>query len=310
MKKFIILILLAIAGGGLFLGFKLFQKKQSYEYLMNKIEEEVILSKSVLYESVHNEIANLKPIQMFVTIPETKQSFVVFREFEQNGESLFLAADLNTLETSILRQEDMMFFENYEEEAASSKFMSLLNANTPISNAPKNGFILFVELVKRTKKDKFERDFFLSLASRENVTPIGIVFSSRWLIEDKANFNKIHSFVEQKKITVTWIHKVLNYANLESEVLNNERLLLESNILPSIFFKIDGDFTEDVKTKLKALSLISVKPSEVIAKGGKLASGKIVVIQGNGSEHKHIKTILNEIEKKKGLQIESLYGNK
>lgn len=312
MKKYIIIILIVTGGIALFFGNKMMVKKKQFNSLMERIEEEVVLSRSVLHSEEIDEVSKLKPIQVFALIPEIDKKILLFREFEKKGEMLFLGADLETLKTFIMRQEDISYFEDYTEKGKETKLYKLLNSKTEIKNFSGNGYALMIELSQRNmKKYKFERDFFLFLATRKNPTPVSIIISSRWMIEDRESFNKIEALAEQKKLDVTWIVKSLNTSNLEDEILNTERLLLESGNIPSIFFKVSGVYDEVTAGKLKELSLIPIKENTILSKkGGKIKKGGIILVKGDGSDSSSIKKIIAESKKKKGLQIQSLYDNK
>ena len=311
MKKYIIVGLLIVVVAALFVAIKSVVKKKEFDSLMQRIEEEVVLSQSVLSEEVAYGIYNLKPIQMFVSIPEIEKHILLFREFERNDERLFLAADLDSLETMILRPEDISYFEDYSKEAENSRLYKLIHTKNPVRNFSGTGYTLMIELTEKIgKKYKFERDLFLFLAAQKQASHINVIVSNRWILEDKANFRRIDSLIEQKKLNVVWIIKALDYDKLENEILNTERLLLEQGQLPSIFFKIDGGWNESVAKKLQSFSLIPLDANSVLSKGGKIKKGSMVLVKGDGTESKYVKMIMDESKKKKSLQIQSLYDSK
>lgn len=311
MKRYIIIGLLGIFGVALLFGIRSLVKKKEFNSLMQRIEEEVVLSQSVLNGEEVYGIYNLKPIQMFVSIPEINKHILLFREFERNDEKLFLGADLDSLETTILRQEDISYFEDYAEEAKASKLYRLIHSKKPVKNFSGNGYTLMIEVSEKVnKKYKFERDLFLFLSAQKEPSHINVVVSNRWILEDKVGFKMIDSLIESKKLNVVWITKVLNSEKLENEILSTERLLLEQGQLPSIFFKVESDWNQIMAKKLQSFSLIPIEASSVLSKGGKIKKGSMVLVKGDGTESKYIKMIINERKKKNSLQIQSLYDNK
>jgi len=311
MKKYIIIGLLVVVVAALFFAIKSVVKKKEFDSLMQRIEEEVVLSESVLNGEELYGIYNLKPIQMFVSIPEIEKHILLFREFERNDEKLFLGADLDSLETKILRQEDISYFEDYSQEAQTSKLYKLIHTKNPVKNFSGNGYTLMIELAEKVnKKYKFERDLFLFLGTQKEAGHINVIVSNRWILEDKVNFRIIDSLIDKKKLNVVWITKVLDSEKLENEILNTERLLLEQGQLPSIFFKVDGDWNQNLAKKLQSFSLIPIEPSSILSKGGKIKKGSMVLVKGDGTESKYVKMIINESKKKNSLQIQSLYDNK
>ncbi|ASV33309.1 hypothetical protein GWK90_09385 [Candidatus Hamiltonella defensa] len=80
-----------------------------------------------------------------------------------------------------------------------------------------------------------------------------------------------------------------------------EKLLLEKNELPSVFFRFPG-LVSDEKTvkKVNQFGLIPVGSDAWLAKGEKAKPGSIILIHGNGNEPKGIeiasKLIKNHIK--------------
>jgi hypothetical protein len=73
--------------------------------------------------------------------------------------------------------------------------------------------------------------------------------------------------------------------NIDSEVLNNEILLLTKNIVPSLFFRFPGLISDQlVYERIIELGLIPVGSDAWLAKGQKPGNGSIVLIHANGNE--------------------------
>lgn len=311
MKKYIVIGLLIVVISALFFTIRAVIKKKEFDALMQRIENEVVLSDSVLSNDATFRIYNLKPIQMFIAIPEIEKHILLFREFERNGEKLFLGADLDSLETVLLRQEDVSYFEDYSKDAQKSKLYKLIHAKNPVRNFSGKGYTLMVELTQKSnKKYKFEKELFLFLADQKGAGRVNVIVSNRWMLEDKINFKNINSLIEQRKLNVVWITKVLDYEKLEDEILNTERLLLEQGLIPSIFFKLDGTWNESVAQKLQSFSLIPIDANSVLSKGGIIRKGGMVLVKGDGTESKYVKMIISERKKRNSLQIQNLYDNK
>ncbi len=176
-----------------------------------------------------------------------------------------------------------------------------------------NGMFLSVDLCP--SKRFFERDFFrrlLAIADEHHKKfPIAIAISGLWIRNHQKEFNWL--IKNEKSLDITWVNHSFGHPyfkgkpfnenfllfpgiDMKSEVLMTEKLLLQHNQVPSIFFRFPGLVSNEMTVKeLNKLGLIPVGSNAWLAKGEHPKSGSVVLIHGNGNEPLGIKMALKLI---------------
>ncbi len=103
-----------------------------------------------------------------------------------------------------------------------------------------------------------DRDFFENLIQQfPNPVPIGIAISGLWIRHHRDELNWLQTQGKQGHLTIAWVNHSLthpydlhraissnflleNGVHLETEVLGNEILMIESGLIPSVFFRFPG----------------------------------------------------------------------
>lgn len=266
-----------------------------------------------LFFGLKAEVTEYKVIQDYKTLTNGR-SVLVFREFKKNGEQLFLATDVDTFETSIVKPEELQNFMNFK----FSRFQHFLLEEKPIKSlSSKQGYLLTVDLCSKpkTKGRKFEDELFeylVELSSKTHKpTPVFIAITGIWIEKEPENFTKLQALKKQGKLEIIWVnhsfsHPVNNNKFLtkrglefEQEVLRLEKLLLEKGEVPSAFFRFPGlTFNKELLSKLRELSLIALDANAWLAKGENPISGSIILVHGNGNEHKGIEIFFKRFKNK------------
>ncbi|WP_290606074.1 polysaccharide deacetylase family protein [Arsenophonus sp. ENCA] len=169
------------------------------------------------------------------------------------------------------------------------------------------GMFLSIDLCPSTRL--FESDFFrilLTVANERNKKfPIAIAISGLWISNHPEEFNWLIN--NKKSLDITWVNHSFNHpyfrdkplnenfllsprVNIKTEILMTEKLLLQHNQVPSIFFRFPGLVSNKITVKeLNNLGLIPIGSNAWLAKGEQPKSGSIVLIHGNGNEPAGIK---------------------
>lgn len=296
---------------------------------MLKIISVIFLLQIFLFAKVEldlNKISNYKTTKEYYSKKDDK--FLLFRSFSFDKKSYFLLLNLNSLKTFIINKEAFLGFKKENANILNNSNYSFLVTQTlhnskPLSNAgikekeslkafDKKIFIT-VDMCPSSKKG-FEKEFFENLIKRYHTSiPISIAITYKWV---KTHQDEFLWLINKKELNITWInHSKMHYYNskekdlsknfmlynlkdLDSEILDVEKLLILNHQIPSFLFRFPGLVSNQflVKELLDKYSLIPLGTNNWLAKEDKIInSGDIVLVHGNKNEHKGIKIINNDI---------------
>lgn len=183
---------------------------------------------------------------------------------------------------------------------------------------PVNGVFLTVDMCPSRKP--FEATFFQDLTARAALThhpiPIAIAITGLWILGHPDEFNWLLKQVAANKLQITWINHsfshqyyrdlplqanfmLLTQSNVEAEILDTEKLLLQNHQLPSVFFRFPG-LVSDQKliVTLRQFGLIPVGSNAWLAKNQEAKNGSIILVHGNSNEPEGIKKVLKLLQDK------------
>ncbi len=171
-----------------------------------------------------------------------------------------------------------------------------------------NNNYLTVDLCPSSKP--YDRDFFQYLSkfteSKKEVFPIAIAISGGWMQKHKNEFQEILILNKAKKIQVTWVNHTRNHPYTTgvasehnfllrhdvdplAEIIDQEKLMLENGLMPSIFLRYPGLVSDEKLIELtKSLGLIPLGSQSWISKTKSFLPGDILLLHGNGNERKGI----------------------
>lgn len=258
----------------------------------------------------------------------------VIRKFTRNVSRYYLTVDVNTLNTAIISAAEIKPVESSLEQlskafTASPYFKALSYVNKQsfalqdagiIHGYPKEkGVTLTIDLCPSHKS--LDRVIFLSLinefAKAEQPVPVALSISGKFMLTHKEDINWLKSLEAEKKIIITWVNHTYNHfyepglpltenfllkpdTNLDIEVLQNERLMIDNGLVPSVFFRFPGLVSDNsIVTKITAYGLIPIGSDAWLAKGQQANSGSIVLIHGNGNEPVGVKDFLKLLQSQK-----------
>jgi len=263
---------------------------------------------------------------VFRPFTKGEQTFIAIRTFERNGLARILTVHTDTLETTELDANQHFLLPSNESWKASLFYKLLLEATSPpcplqndgLSRANHSGFGSYLTIDMCPSRKSFEKRLFEKLAElgkkRKDALPVAIAITGTWLLKHGQHFSYITSLINEKQIQVTWINHSFNHpyypgkaldknfllasgTNFDEEVLKVEILLLERNLLPSVFFRFPGLVSScALISRLLDFSLIPIGSQAWLAKGEKVKEGSIILLHGNGNEGAGISIFLDLLQ--------------
>lgn len=161
-------------------------------------------------------------------------------------------------------------------------------------------------------------DFLKTVRAKgyDRAFPIGISLSGTWMTAHQTELKELQNLESSGAIKVTWINHTRHHPYVpllsnahnfllekgvdpRKEILDQEILMIEQNILPSIFMRFPGLITDEDQLKLvQALGLIPVGANAWIAKTRTFNVGDVILIHGNGNEPAGIRIFFDFIKGK------------
>lgn len=252
------------------------------------------------------------------TVSSGAKNLVIIRKFEQYGKTNYLAVDLNTMDTQILRSDKPMTTISWQKlysDYANTPYIKALTYAKKQSFALQDagiihgwpvekGINLTVDLCPSHKP--LDRTIFTSLISEfgkiEKPVPIALSITGLFMLDHTNDMEWLNSLEAKGDIDITWINHTYNHyyepkmpltenfllkpgTNIDFEVLQTEIALLERQLLPSVFFRFPGLVSDNsVSSNIINYGLIPIGSDAWLAKGQKANAGSIVLIHGNGNE--------------------------
>lgn len=160
----------------------------------------------------------------------------------------------------------------------------------------------------------FEKNFFATLVRISELTnkpfPVAISISGLWIIFHGEEFEWLLKQVKEKKLEITWVNHSFSHpyyedlpleqsfllephTNVDAEILATEKLLLEHEQLPSVFFRFPGLVSnEELVLKLYKYGLIPVGTDAWLAKDEIPQAGSFILVHGNSNEPQGIEKLM------------------
>lgn len=279
--------------------------------------------------AVTAEIFNYEPT--FELRRQKGQIHVIIREFMMDGVATVMTVDADTGVTSLRTKKSVRFWMPVSQSAAeNSVYIKNLNRHAeppfPLSNdgltrndERKSGWFLTVDMCQSSRA--FEKEMYQRVAEMgrpERPIPVAICMTGRWLKERPEEFAWLKTFASSDRVTVTWVNHSVTHpyqrntpykanfllskgVRFVSEVLDNEIIMLENGLLPSVFFRFPGLVSSsELVGKLRELGLITLGADAWLNIGQQPTAGSILLIHGNGNEPGGIQKFYDLIENSAG----------
>lgn len=266
---------------------------------------------------------------------QAKEIQVAIRAYQDKGVDYFLVVDPYTLATKIepaktfkqLNADELKNLQNTPYLKALHDYSlppySLENYGVKASEFPVEGVFLTIDMCPSRKF--FEEDFFkklVTLSDKKNQPiPITLAVSGRWMTQHPEEFKWLIDQQKKHKLAITWMNHSYThvyYPNLPykhnfmllypgdfySEIIKTEKILLQHEQVPSVFFRFPGLVSDqNLVLKLKTLGLIPVGSNAWLAKGENPQNGSIILIHGNSNEHPGIMKMIDLMHKQEDIHF-------
>lgn len=250
---------------------------------------------------------------------------IALRFFKKNHEPYVWVVDPIHLRSSLLAIKDVHHKNPIAHQKPASIQFSWLNKTVygqwlaPQKAAIKHGqtkdhsAILSIDLCPSSRP--FEKAFFDHLAQRGHAFPVAISISGMWILKHPNEFQYLIDLQSQGHLEITWVNHgfthlyfsdkfkednflLNNQVDFNNEILLTEKLLLEANQVPSVFFRFPGLVTNSrLLQQLKEYGLIALDADAWLAKDEVIQSGSVVLVHGNGNEHEGVKRLIPQLKK-------------
>jgi len=234
--------------------------------------------------------------------------FVTLRKWRDKETTKYLIADTQTLQTTIANLQSNQLFP-LDARFEKTPFAHLLHHKGVLSEAlvPVSKSIFLTMDMCPSQKKGYESEFIANLTNQNGTTPIAIAITSKWIENHEDAFKEI---AQNPQLDITWINhshthfydKLLkdheNFmlhvnTDVQKEVLELEKTLIERGAVPSVFFRFPGlIFDEKLLKEIKEnYFLIPIGSHAWVAKNEKIQNGSIILIHGNKNEPQGIEML-------------------
>lgn len=270
---------------------------------------------------------------------ETK---IATRVFEMAGVTYYLLVNAQTLETRLAPEQCLQCENTTLQDWKQTRFArALITATTPQKSLYNNGvrraektvdgYFMTVDLCP-SRKPGFDEEIFAAMETLRNThrPPIAIAITGLWIQRHRQGFEWLLEQQKQGKLKITWMNHTYSHpfstslpdsenyllekgVRLDREILGLERLLLESGVIPSVFFRFPGLVSSPaLLEELKEFLLIPIGSDAWLAKNESPHLGSIILIHGNENEPRGVGDFLRWLgarhnKNTKFLELESLF---
>jgi hypothetical protein len=299
---------------------------------MKKILYSLLFLFHVLSLNAQNQINHYKVCFGEGQLNDT--SYIVIRQYENNGKAFYMAVNPDSIETRIIPASQFklkpiswsQILVDYKNTAyikaiqkAQSQSMSIQNSGITHGFPTEKGITLTIDLCP--SKKPLDRIIFTSLITEfqktEKPVPMAISLTGRFMLSHKKDINWLKSLVDSGEISVTWVNHTYNHfynpklplnnnfllavnTNLNFEILQTEIAMLQNGLRPSTFFRFPGLVSDQqVVDSVLNYGIIPIGSDAWLAKGQKAYSGSIVLIHGNGNEPMGVKDFIRLLQNEK-----------
>jgi len=285
------------------------------------------------FKSYAQEITTIKRYQVnYALANNANEKLIAIRSFVKGNQKYLLLVNPQTLATKIdlaanysLAKLDLGNVQAIFKKSVYVKVMDLAlqnrnllqNAGVDHAILKEKGITLTIDLCPSHKN--LDRIIFQSLIDEftkiEQPVPLAISVSGKWMLKHQDDLNWLKNLMIQNKVDITWINHSYNHevnslplaenfllaqgTNLDTEVLENEKLMLTYGLTPSVFFRFPGLVSDQkVIQRIVNYGLIPIGSDAWLAKGQQANAGSIVLIHGNGNEEIGVKDFIQLLKKK------------
>ena len=286
----------------------------------------------VLQQPLFAGIRSYRAITGIARTADTGEMTVVLRKYSLDDREICLVVNPQTLETSV-RPAARLDIRELETGAFRKAIQGTLygaalefagrNAgrlqNSGITRFPRTGpgFHVTIDLCPSDKP--LDRTVFMEMMKMRDVTarpaPMAIAVSGRWMEQHPGDLDWLIGLQKEKKLDVIWVNHSYHHhyarkrplrsnfmltkgTDIEREVLDTERLMLEKGVIPSVFFRFPGLVSNTrLFEAIMAYGLIPLGSDAWLGKNQWPLPGSIVLVHGTGNEPAGIRRFVRLMER-------------
>jgi len=245
---------------------------------------------------------------------------IYLRKFVMKGSEYLLTLDPYNLDTFLEKASTLKKIEpstlpeirrkfgttEYIKVLVDSEKRAAFQQNAGITHFPqiKNGVVLTADLCP--SKLPFDKYFFATIIDEfiniQKPVPVALSVTGIWMENHRQDINWLKTLEEKSLLSITWINHSYNHryskdmhtktnflllpdTNIEKEVLDTEKKMLEAGIVPSVFFRFPGLVSNrDLFFKITGFGLIPIGSDAWLAKDQWPKNGSIILVHANGNE--------------------------
>ncbi|MDD5772264.1 MAG: polysaccharide deacetylase [bacterium] len=264
-----------------------------------------------------------------------KQTLISLRKYSLEGKDYFLLVDPQTLETSTRRIDELDIIQDtanvIEEKYANTvyfkaiKYSKLNSQKTQDAGITqllpsKHGIDLTIDLCpsKLPLDTTLFNELIKELGKIEKPVPVAIAITGKWLEKHEKDLKWLMRLQKNNDLSITWINHSYNHkynkelplnenflletgTDINYEVLQIEVKMLESGIIPSVFFRFPGLVSNDkIFKNITDFGLIPIGSDAWLSKNQIVKDGSIVLVHANGNDPIGVSKFLQLLTKEKG----------
>ena len=247
------------------------------------------------------------------------KDFLVIRSFRDSGQSFYVGVDPDNLETELIPAKQIsvkaMTWQQIVLKHSNTAYVkaiqtvrkqsfSLQNSGIIHGFPKEKGVSLTIDLCPSHKP--LDRSVLTSVIAEfdksEKPVPIALSITGKFMLTHSADLIWLKGLIDSNEIKVTWINHTYNHhydpqlplkdnfllepnTDLNFEILETEKALLQHGFLFSVFFRFPGLVSDNaIVDKVVDFGLIPIGSDAWLAKGQSIRGGSIVLIHGNGNE--------------------------
>jgi len=248
---------------------------------------------------------------------------VAIRKFRFNQMSYFLTVAAATLETQIVPWSclttclDVMDLSDslYNRTLKAATSAPFLLSDDGVKHEFNQRQSLYLTADLCPSHHPIDQQLFEKIQGGVKPVPIALSVSGKWLHNHQTDLRYVLRMEEKGLLKITWVNHTYNHpydkrlpndknfvlmkgVNLENEVLENEKLMLQNGLLPSVFFRFPGLISNAADiAELRQWGLIPLAADAWLALGQKPKMGSIILIHANGNEPIGLKDLYLDMEK-------------
>lgn len=238
---------------------------------------------------------------------------LAIREMKLSGADLLLTVDASTLKTSVERATCWRCEDTSDAAQSDARFIRALRAadvepapnkgplfNGGLTHGAGDGAFLTGDLCPSSRP--LDRRFFERLSQAGQKTPVALAVSGQWVASHGAEFDWLQEKDRSGALEIVWVNHSYRHpyvrgaaetrtylltpgVDLDREIFETERVLIERGATPSVFFRFPGLMSDaNLMDRLARHHLIALGADGWLALSPAPRAGSILLVHPNGNE--------------------------